>query len=75
MTVEVTQGPQGLLVSANGSPARPLSWVEDWTFRQGNAFLTFRRTGNSGPAVDLDPVGPGRPGQNPLFDPLDFFLR
>jgi CubicO group peptidase (beta-lactamase class C family) len=53
MTVEVTQGPQGLLVSANGSPARPLSWVEEWTFRQGNSFLTFRRTGNSGPATEL----------------------
>jgi hypothetical protein len=27
--------------------------VEEWTFRQGNAFLTFRRTGNSGPATEL----------------------
>jgi CubicO group peptidase (beta-lactamase class C family) len=53
MTIEVTQGPQGLMVSANGSPARPLSWVEEWTFRQDNAFLTFRRTGTSGPATEL----------------------
>ena len=53
MTVEVTQGAQGLMVSANGSPARPLNWLEDWTFRQGNAFLMFRRGGNSGPATEL----------------------
>ena len=42
MTIQVTQGAQGLMVSANGSPARPLSWVEGTTFRQGNSFLTFR---------------------------------
>jgi hypothetical protein len=53
MTVEVTQGAQGLSVSVNGTPARPLSWVEAWTFRQGNSFLTFRQTGMSGPATEL----------------------
>lgn len=53
MVVEVTQTAQGLAVSANGSPARPLPWVEAWTFRQGNSFLTFRRTGDSGPAAQL----------------------
>ena len=53
MTIEVTQTAQGLMVSANGSPARPLSWVEQWTFRQGNSFLTFRRTGSAGPATEL----------------------
>jgi CubicO group peptidase (beta-lactamase class C family) len=53
MTIEVTQGPQGLQVSANGSPARPLPWVEGLTFRQGNSFLTFRRAGNGGPAIEL----------------------
>jgi CubicO group peptidase (beta-lactamase class C family) len=53
MIIEVTQGAQGLMVSANGSPPRPLSWVEDWTFRQGGALLTFRRTGSSGPATEL----------------------
>ena len=53
MTIEVTQGAQGLMVSANGSPPRPLAWVDDWTFRQGGAFLTFRRAGNSGPATEL----------------------
>jgi CubicO group peptidase (beta-lactamase class C family) len=53
MVIEVTKTDQGLAVSANGSPARPLPWVEAWTFRQGNSFLTFRRTGNSGPATEL----------------------
>jgi CubicO group peptidase (beta-lactamase class C family) len=53
MIIEVTQGAQGLVVSANGSPARPLPWVDAWTFRQGNSFLTFRRAGSSGPATEL----------------------
>jgi CubicO group peptidase (beta-lactamase class C family) len=52
MTIEVTQSPQGVMVSANGSPARPLSWVDEWTFRQGNAILTFTRT-IAGPATEL----------------------
>jgi hypothetical protein len=41
------------MVSANGSPARPLSWVQDNTFRQGNAILTFRRSDASGPFTVL----------------------
>ena len=53
MVVEVTQGERGLMVSANGSPPRPLGWVDEWTFRQGNAFLTFRRAGSSGPVNEL----------------------
>ncbi|HSA56918.1 MAG TPA: serine hydrolase domain-containing protein [Gemmatimonadaceae bacterium] len=53
MVVEVTQTAQGIAFSANGSPARPLPWVDAWTFRQGNAFLTFRRSGSSGPATEL----------------------
>ncbi|HEX7238845.1 MAG TPA: serine hydrolase domain-containing protein [Longimicrobiaceae bacterium] len=54
MVVEVTQTPQGLAFSANGSPARVLPWVEGLTFRQGNALLTFRRaSGGSGPATEL----------------------
>jgi CubicO group peptidase (beta-lactamase class C family) len=52
MTIEVTQGPQGLLVSANGSPTRPLAWVEGLTFRQGNSFLTFRGIA-AAPAAEL----------------------
>jgi CubicO group peptidase (beta-lactamase class C family) len=54
MIVEVTQTPQGPAFSANGSPARQLPWVEGLTFRQGNAFLTFRRAnGNTGPVTEL----------------------
>ena len=53
MVVEITQTPQGIMSSANGSPARPLSWVEGLTFRQGGAFLHFRRAGESGPATEL----------------------
>ena len=54
MVVEVTQTPQGVAFSSNGSPARPLPWVEGLTFRQGSAFLTFRRAnGNTGPVTEL----------------------
>ncbi|HEX6047691.1 MAG TPA: serine hydrolase domain-containing protein, partial [Gemmatimonadaceae bacterium] len=54
MVVEVTQTPQGLAFSANGSPARVLPWVEGLTFRQGNAFLTFRRAnGDNGAVTEL----------------------
>ena len=53
MVVVVTQGAQGPLVSANGSPARQLAWVDGWMFRQGAAVLTFRQNGNGGPATEL----------------------
>lgn len=53
MTVEVTQGAEGLALSVNGAPVRTVQWVDGWTFRQGNSFLTFRQTGNSGPATEL----------------------
>jgi CubicO group peptidase (beta-lactamase class C family) len=54
MVVEVTQTPQGIAFSANGSPPRPLPWVEGLTFQGGSAFLTFRRgSGTSGPATEL----------------------
>ncbi|MGH7711060.1 MAG: hypothetical protein ACREOG_07230 [Gemmatimonadaceae bacterium] len=53
MTIEVTQGPQGVLVSANGSPPRPLIWLEGWTFRFNAIVLTFHRSGNSGPATEM----------------------
>ena len=53
MEVVVTQTPQGLAVSTNGAPARPLPWVEGLTFRQGGALLTFRQNGNTGPATEL----------------------
>jgi len=53
MTIEVTQSPEGPAVSVNGSPVRSIIWVDGWTFRQGNSFLTFRQTGSSGPATEL----------------------
>lgn len=53
MTVEVTQVPQGIAMSVNGSPARQVQWVDAWTFRQGNTFLHFRRTGDNGAAAEL----------------------
>ncbi|MGH7680217.1 MAG: serine hydrolase domain-containing protein [Gemmatimonadaceae bacterium] len=53
MTMEITVTPQGIAASPNGAPARPLSWEEGWTFRQGNSFLTFRRNGNTGPVTEL----------------------
>jgi CubicO group peptidase (beta-lactamase class C family) len=53
MVVEVTQSQQGISIAVNGAPARPLPWVEAWTFRQGSAILTFRQTGSTGPATEL----------------------
>ena len=53
MTVEVTQGAQGIAFSVNGAPARSIPLVDGWTFKQGNSYLTFRRTGSSGPATEL----------------------
>lgn len=52
--VEVTQGEQGVAFSINGSPPRPVPWVEGLTFRQGARALTFRRAnGDTGPVTEL----------------------
>lgn len=59
MTVEITRPAQGLAMSVNGAPARPLPWVDGWTFRQGSTFLTFKRAGTSGPATELRNDGGG----------------
>jgi len=53
LTIEVTQGPQGPMVSANGSPPRPLIWLDGWTFRFQGIVLTFHRSGTAGPATEL----------------------
>jgi CubicO group peptidase (beta-lactamase class C family) len=53
MVVAVTKTEQGVLFSANGSPARPLPWIDGLMFRQGGAILTFRQNGSSGPATEL----------------------
>lgn len=44
LTITVSRGPDGLLVAANGSPPRPLAWVEGRTFRQGDTHLIFGGT-------------------------------
>lgn len=60
MLVEVTQTPEGIAFSVNGSPARQATWVEEWTFRQGpGTILSFRRSGESGPATELRYSSPG----------------
>jgi CubicO group peptidase (beta-lactamase class C family) len=60
MLVEVTQTPEGIAFSVNGSPARPATWVEGWTFRQGSGtILSFRRSGGRGPATELRYSSPG----------------
>jgi CubicO group peptidase (beta-lactamase class C family) len=53
LTVEVTHGPQGLMVSGNGSPPRPLPWIEGRTFLFNNIYLTFGRPGETGPVREL----------------------
>lgn len=54
MVVVVKESSPGITVSINGTPARPLSWVEGLTFQQGAARLTFGRTnGLRGPATEL----------------------
>ncbi len=53
MEVVVTSAAQGIAISVNGAPARPLPWVEGLTFRQANSFLTFRQAGGRGPATEL----------------------
>jgi CubicO group peptidase (beta-lactamase class C family) len=59
MVVAVTQTSQGIAFSINGAPARSLPWVEGLTFRNGGAYLTFRRNGNAGPATELRSQSPG----------------
>jgi CubicO group peptidase (beta-lactamase class C family) len=53
MDAVVTQAAEGISLSINGSPARPLQWVDGTTFRDGNAYLTFRGDGNGGPTAEL----------------------
>lgn len=52
MTVEITQAPQGVAIVVNGQ-TRPLSWIDGWSFRQGNTLVTLRRSGTSGTATEL----------------------
>lgn len=53
MVVVVTQTPEGLAFSVNGSPPRALPFLRDLTWQGGNALLEFRRAGETGPATEL----------------------
>jgi D-alanyl-D-alanine carboxypeptidase len=53
MIIAVAPSPEGLVVSINDRAAVPLTWIEGWTFRTRAPQLTFRRSGNSGPASEL----------------------
>jgi len=53
MTVEVTQTAQGVAVSVDDAPARPLAWVEGWRFRLDDVNIVFERRGGTGPATIL----------------------
>jgi D-alanyl-D-alanine carboxypeptidase len=53
MIIAVTQTPQGIAFSVDGAAVNPLQWVESLTFRRNSTLLTFRRSGNSGPAAEL----------------------
>jgi len=60
MVVEVTQTPQGLGFSMNGSPPRMIPWIEGLTFGRGLPRLIFRRAnGDSGPVTELRYSMPG----------------
>ncbi len=60
MTVEVTQTPEGVAFAVNGSRPRVADWVEGWTFRVGSGtILSFRRSGQRGPATQLRYASPG----------------
>jgi CubicO group peptidase (beta-lactamase class C family) len=60
MTVEVTQTPEGLGFSMNGSPPRVIPWIEGLTFGRGLPRLIFRRAhGESGPVTELRYSMPG----------------
>ena len=53
MVIVISQTQDGLAVSVDGEPARPLQWVEGFTFRLPIPLLTFRRSANSGPVSEF----------------------
>jgi CubicO group peptidase (beta-lactamase class C family) len=60
MEIEVTQTPQGVAISRDGSPPRPIPWIEGLTFGRGLPRLIFRRAnGDSGPVTELRFSMPG----------------
>jgi CubicO group peptidase (beta-lactamase class C family) len=61
MTVRVSATSNGLSVTIgdNGGTPQPITWVDDWTFASGPQLLTFRRSGETGPATILHVDGGG----------------
>lgn len=53
MVIVVTQTPEGIAFAVDAAAANPLLWVEGWAFRRNSLLLTFRRSGNTGPATEL----------------------
>ena len=53
MLVVVSQSPQGLAVSIQGQPAETLAWLENLTFRKGDALLSFRLGATSDRAAEV----------------------
>jgi CubicO group peptidase (beta-lactamase class C family) len=53
MVIAVSPSPEGPVASINDAAAIPLTWIEGWTFRTRAPQLTFRRSGDSGPASEL----------------------
>lgn len=54
MVVEVTDTPEGIRFSMNGSPPRRLPWIEGDTFGGGPIRFIFRRAdGDTGPVTEL----------------------
>lgn len=59
-TVDVSQGPNGPLISMNGSAPRPVGWIEGLTFGAGHLRFIFRRApADSGPVTELRYSMPG----------------
>ena len=58
--VEVTETPEGIRFSIDGSPPREIPWIEGLTFGQGPQRFIFRReNGDSGPVTELRFSMPG----------------
>ena len=53
MNVTVTQTSQGMAIAMDSAAARPMQWVNGLTFRMGTTYLTFKRQGETGPAIEL----------------------
>jgi CubicO group peptidase (beta-lactamase class C family) len=58
--IEVTETPEGVAFSPNGSPPQAFPWVEGLTFGSGQMRLIFRRAnGDNGPVTELRRSMPG----------------